>query len=42
MDKFQAHALLVQATAMLQLGRDDHQKIVEALEVLKPEDKKAK
>lgn len=38
MNKQQAHQLLTQATAMLQLNREDHQKIVMALEVLKPED----
>ena len=40
MDKFQAHSLLVQATSLLQLGREDHQKIIQALEVLKPQEPK--
>lgn len=34
----QAHELLTQATSLLQLNRADHQKILEALEVLKPKE----
>lgn len=38
MNKKQAYDLLVQATNLLKLTREEHQAIVQALDVLKPED----
>ena len=42
MTKEQAYQLLVQATAMLKVTREEHQTIAKALDVFKPEEEKKK
>ena len=42
MTKEQAYQMIVQATGLLQLKREEHEAIVKALNVLKPEEEKEK
>ena len=42
MTKEQAYQMIVQATWLLQLKREEHEAIVKALNVLKPEEEKEK
>ena len=42
MTKQQAYQMIVQATGFLQLKREEHEAIVKALNVLKPEEEKEK
>lgn len=40
MEKQQAWEIIYKVTGMVTLSREDHQKVLQALEALKPEDKK--